>query len=181
MFWTLLAKVMGPVMLLLFGGAIVLWPLHKFGLITEEKANRIIRPLLIVFFALLGVGIIGAIFSGNSSSRGGGRYWEALHGDEDPMDAIMERALSEPPPTREEIKELWEVDDWEQRSVDSSVFEDINYNRMSHTVKVTFRSGDEYYYWDVPRTVYDRWVRAPSKGQFFQAHIRGQYDEERLE
>jgi KTSC domain-containing protein len=40
---------------------------------------------------------------------------------------------------------------------------------------ITFTSGKTYTYSNVPKSVYERFLRAPSKGQFFNDYIKDQY------
>lgn len=51
----------------------------------------------------------------------------------------------------------------------------IEYDELSQELVVIFTSGRLYTYYDVPRDVYQRFVNAPSKGQFFNAHIKDRY------
>lgn len=51
----------------------------------------------------------------------------------------------------------------------------VEYDELSQELVVIFTSGRLYTYYDVPRDVYQRFVNAPSKGQFFNAHIKDRY------
>ena len=57
----------------------------------------------------------------------------------------------------------------------SSLIARFAYEEERAVLVVEFRSGDEYQYFDVPRTVHDELVAASSKGQFFSAAIRDRY------
>lgn len=59
--------------------------------------------------------------------------------------------------------------------VTSEAIARIHYNAIAHELEVTFTTGRIYKYYDVPRTLYQEFVAAPSKGQFFNAHIRDRY------
>lgn len=56
---------------------------------------------------------------------------------------------------------------------DSMVIEEIAYN--DGTLFVHFRDNDWYSYLDVPKEVYESFVDAPSKGQFFLKNIMPEY------
>lgn len=59
----------------------------------------------------------------------------------------------------------------------STVIADMAYDPETGTLSVWFRpSGRRYDYFEVPATVYDALRRSPSKGRYFNAHIRDGYD-----
>ena len=60
----------------------------------------------------------------------------------------------------------------ERTAVDSSAIASIGYDQSSHTLEIEFRTGTIYRYDDVPRDVYQGLMTAPSKGQFFDLHVR---------
>jgi hypothetical protein len=43
------------------------------------------------------------------------------------------------------------------------------------TLEIEFKSGRIYQYFDVPETVYQELMTAPSHGKFFNAYIRSVY------
>lgn len=58
----------------------------------------------------------------------------------------------------------------------STVIADMAYDPDTQTLSVWFRpSGRRYDYFEVPATVYDALRRSPSKGRYFNAHIRDGY------
>jgi hypothetical protein len=57
----------------------------------------------------------------------------------------------------------------------SSVLQRYFYDAAKSALIVTFVSGRTYVYDDVPHEVYDALVAAPSKGAYFNAHIRDEY------
>lgn len=59
--------------------------------------------------------------------------------------------------------------------VDSSAIRFIRYSDRRRELYVTFVGTGAYTYYEVPRKVYDDFVEAPSKGQFFSEEIRGRY------
>ena len=59
--------------------------------------------------------------------------------------------------------------------VDSSAIGRISYDEAVHLLRVKFVSGRRYAYSGVPRSVYDAFLAAESKGAFFNHHIRDLY------
>ena len=59
--------------------------------------------------------------------------------------------------------------------VDSSVISMIHYDETAAELHITFASGRIYVYYAVPRKVFEHFLLAPSKGVFFNAHIRNHY------
>jgi hypothetical protein len=57
-------------------------------------------------------------------------------------------------------------------AVDSSAILFVDYDKARHTLFVTFSSGREYIYLDVPEELYRAFLAAPSSGQFFNLQIR---------
>lgn len=60
--------------------------------------------------------------------------------------------------------------------VDSSMINAIGYDQASRTLFITFGSGKTYEYADVPSEVFQDFLAADSKGQFFLAKIEDLYD-----
>jgi hypothetical protein len=52
----------------------------------------------------------------------------------------------------------------------------ISYDEATQRLSVTFITGRRYLYERVPRHIHDAFLRAPSRGIFFNAEIRGFYD-----
>ena len=59
--------------------------------------------------------------------------------------------------------------------MDSSAIQRVDYSRAQCTLFVTFSSGREYVYFDVPEELYRAFLAAPSPGQFFNFEIRDRY------
>lgn len=58
----------------------------------------------------------------------------------------------------------------------STVIADMAYDPETQTLSVWFRpSGRRYDYFEVPATEYDALRHSPSKGRYFNAHIRDSY------
>lgn len=66
-----------------------------------------------------------------------------------------------------------------RKPIDSSAIASVGYDRGREELEVEFRSGNVYRYFRVPEEVYEELLQASSKGRFFGAHIRGQYDSAR--
>ena len=62
----------------------------------------------------------------------------------------------------------------------SSNLADATYDGDAEDLTITFRSGDQYLYRNVPPHVYRRLQTASSAGEFFSRQIKGVYAYERL-
>lgn len=60
-------------------------------------------------------------------------------------------------------------------SVTSSAIAAVDHREDEGVLLVSFTSGRHYAYGDVPRSVYDAFVAATSKGTFFNEEIRDVY------
>jgi hypothetical protein len=56
---------------------------------------------------------------------------------------------------------------------ESSVFSFIDYRDT--VLILVFKSGGEYHYYDVPKSIYEDLLSAPSKGRYYHEHIKDQY------
>lgn len=56
--------------------------------------------------------------------------------------------------------------------VTSSSLAEVGYEPRTRTLGVRFRNGGEYHYRHVPQDVYDGLLKAPSKGTYFDQHIK---------
>jgi lysyl-tRNA synthetase class 2 len=64
--------------------------------------------------------------------------------------------------------------------VESSAIRFIRYSDRRRELYITFTGTGTYAYREVPRQVYDDFVKAPSKGQFFNEEIRDRYGFDRV-
>jgi hypothetical protein len=64
--------------------------------------------------------------------------------------------------------------------VDSSLISSVAYSPQA-TLEVEFRSGSVYRYFLVPQAVFDQLIAAPSKGTYFNRHVRTSFRSERVE
>jgi KTSC domain len=62
-----------------------------------------------------------------------------------------------------------------RRPVSSSMIASIGYLARSRMLEIEFVSGSIYRYLDVGQETYDDFLEAPSKGTFFNAHIKDEY------
>ena len=60
-------------------------------------------------------------------------------------------------------------------AVNSEAIRSIRYSDRRRELYVTFVGTGTYTYHEVPRPVYDDFMTAPSKGQFFNEQIRDRY------
>lgn len=54
----------------------------------------------------------------------------------------------------------------------SSNLKEVGFDPTSRTLEVLFTDGGIYQYFDVPRSIYDGLLAAPSPGKFFHDQIR---------
>ena len=64
--------------------------------------------------------------------------------------------------------------------VDSSLLLWAAYSPQQHRLRLKFRSGEIYDYFDVPAQIYADLLTAESKGRYFNQHIRHLYPTRRL-
>jgi hypothetical protein len=63
----------------------------------------------------------------------------------------------------------------DRQPVQSSNLAAAGYDPESRTLEIEFVDGGVYQYFDVPQSVYEGLMTAPSHGKFFRAHIRDKY------
>lgn len=59
--------------------------------------------------------------------------------------------------------------------VSSSAISRIEYDDNTRRLFITFQHGETYTYYGVPRHVYDAFLRAASKGRFYNDYIKDRY------
>ncbi len=64
--------------------------------------------------------------------------------------------------------------DWIE-SPESSTIARFGYDAANQVLRVEFKNGGTYQYFDVPAQVFEAMVAAPSKGQFLAQMIKGSY------
>jgi hypothetical protein len=60
-------------------------------------------------------------------------------------------------------------------TLSSSLISRIAYDDEASTLRISFRSGSLYVYFDVPRSEFDALKSAPSAGRYYNACIKGRY------
>ena len=60
--------------------------------------------------------------------------------------------------------------------VASSNISEVAYDAEQSELHIKFHGGAEYIYSEVPQPVFDSFLDAPSKGQFFATTIKGSYN-----
>ena len=63
----------------------------------------------------------------------------------------------------------------DRQPVRSSNLAAVGYDAESGILEIEFLDSGVYQYLDVPQSVYDGLMSAPSHGKFFHAHIRDKY------
>jgi len=61
-------------------------------------------------------------------------------------------------------------------SINSSALAEAEYDDDTGDLRITFRDGSVYTYWNVPRVIYDTLVSTASPGSFYNRDIRNDYD-----
>jgi hypothetical protein len=65
-------------------------------------------------------------------------------------------------------------------SVSSSSIVSIGYDAPSETLEIEFMNGSVYQYYNVPQSIYDALVAAPSAGQFVAYQIKNAFPYSRV-
>jgi hypothetical protein len=61
------------------------------------------------------------------------------------------------------------------KEVDSSNIAAIGYDEQTQTLKIRFKAGGEYHYYDVPKEEHEALLLAKSMGSHFGKNIRNNY------
>lgn len=64
--------------------------------------------------------------------------------------------------------------------IESSNIAAIGYDPAAKKLRVQFKGGGLYEYYDVPAAAHEKFMAAESKGGHFAKHIRGEYDTKKL-
>jgi hypothetical protein len=62
-----------------------------------------------------------------------------------------------------------------RQTVSSSNISSIGYDPESRTLEIEFHNGGVYQYFNVPESIYNALMSAPSHGSYFHHYIKGQY------
>lgn len=63
--------------------------------------------------------------------------------------------------------------------VNSTAIAKIEHNERTHVLSIWFHETGHYDYFNVPRHIYEAFLRAPSKGRFFNDYIKDRYSANR--
>ncbi|KKK77677.1 hypothetical protein LCGC14_2851170 [marine sediment metagenome] len=68
----------------------------------------------------------------------------------------------------------------EMTEVESSHIEAIGYDSGVQQVRVRFKGGATYVYYDVPANIANNFIEAESVGEYLNEHIKGEYRYEKV-
>ena len=68
----------------------------------------------------------------------------------------------------------------EKQNVSSSNVRSIGYNSREQTLEVEFSNGSIYQYYNVPDSLHNEIMKAPSKGRFLNIYIKNRYPYSRV-
>lgn len=63
---------------------------------------------------------------------------------------------------------------------ESTLIAQYGYDPKTREMRINFHKGGTYSYADVPQEAFEEFLRAPSKGKHFLAHIKGAYAYEKI-
>lgn len=63
----------------------------------------------------------------------------------------------------------------QRETVQSSNIRSVGYDPSQKLLEIEFHDGGIYHYFGVPADLHDRLMKAPSKGGFLSAHIKGHF------
>ena len=58
----------------------------------------------------------------------------------------------------------------------STDLKSVGYDAIAHVLEVELQSGPISRYFDVPQSVYEALMSAPSKGRYFNDNVQGKYE-----
>jgi hypothetical protein len=61
-------------------------------------------------------------------------------------------------------------------TVESDVIHAIGHDEETNVLEIIFNTGQIYQYRNVPRTLYEEFLKSDSKGKYFQENIRGEFE-----
>lgn len=68
-----------------------------------------------------------------------------------------------------------------EKRVDSAWISNITYSRPDRVITMKLSNGKIYSIFGISRTIFERWFRSNSKGQFFHRYIKNVYQIKRIE
>ena len=67
-----------------------------------------------------------------------------------------------------------------QKVSESSNIKHIAYQPFTKVMQVSFLNGRIYWYYNVPREIYDNFIKAPSKGKYFWSSVKDKFTYKRI-
>ena len=67
-----------------------------------------------------------------------------------------------------------------EKPVESAWITDLVYNRPNKVLTMRLSDGSSYSIPAITRTMFERWIRSPSKGRFFHEQIKDRYQVKRI-
>jgi hypothetical protein len=62
----------------------------------------------------------------------------------------------------------------------STGLKSVGYDAVAHVLEVELQSGPIFRYFDVPQSVYETLMSAPSKGRYFNDNVQGKYESRQI-
>lgn len=62
-----------------------------------------------------------------------------------------------------------------EKPVESAWISHLTYNRPNRVLTMRLSNSNAYTIAGITRTTFEKWLRAPSKGQFYHTYIKGRY------
>jgi hypothetical protein len=62
----------------------------------------------------------------------------------------------------------------------STDLKSVGYDAIAHVLEVELQSGPIFRYFDVPVSVYDALMSAPSKSRYFNDNVQGKYESRQI-
>jgi KTSC domain len=64
--------------------------------------------------------------------------------------------------------------------ITSTALKSVGYDAVAHVLEVELQAGPIHRYFDVPQSVYETLISAPSKGRYFDNNVRGKYEHRQI-
>jgi hypothetical protein len=62
----------------------------------------------------------------------------------------------------------------------STDLKSVGYDAVAHVLEVELQTGPIFRYFDVPLSVYETLMSAPSKGRYFNDNVQGKYESRQI-
>ena len=67
-----------------------------------------------------------------------------------------------------------------EKPVESAWITDLTYNRPNKTLTMRLSNGRTYSIPGITRSIFDQWIKTPSKGKYFHDRIKASYNVKRI-